>query len=60
MTWTNIRVDAEAAKYQRTATVERTAAAEVRAMLGIFLFSGSQQDMWNPQFWGTCEPCCYV
>lgn len=61
VTWTNIRIDAEAAKYQRrTATVQRTTAAEVRAMLGIFIFSGCQMDnhlstkeMWNP---GTGAP----
>lgn len=36
VTWTNVRSDAEAAKYQRRmATVQRTTTAEVRAMLGI-------------------------
>ncbi|KAL7868524.1 hypothetical protein SRHO_G00099080 [Serrasalmus rhombeus] len=56
VTWTNIRIDAVAAKYlKRTATIQRTTAAEVRAMLGIFIFSGCQKDnhlstkeMWNP------------
>lgn len=53
--WTNICIDDEAAKYQRrTATVQRTTAADVRAMLQIFIFSGCQdnhlstKEMWNP------------
>lgn len=61
VTWTNIRIDAEATKYQRrTAAVQRTTAAEVRTILEIFIFSGCQmnnhlstKEMWNP---GTGAP----
>lgn len=56
VTWTNIRIDAEAVKYRKiTGTFQRTTPAEVRAMLGICIFSGCQMDnhlstkeMWNP------------
>ncbi|CAL9691030.1 unnamed protein product [Knipowitschia caucasica] len=56
VTWTNIRIDAEAVKYRkRTGTFQRTTPAEMRALLGICIFSGCQKDnhlstkeMWNP------------
>ena len=56
--WTNQKIDTEALKYkQQTATLQRTTAEEIRAMLGVLIFSGyrrdnhlSTKDVWSPTF----------
>ena len=56
--WTNQKVDIEALKYrQQKATVQRTSPDEMRAMLGLLIYSGfrkdnhlSTKDLWSPAY----------